>query len=792
EYHTRLPEDARFPKSVMMVKATDEDTGVRGEVRYSLGGEGALLFVINDTNGEILVARGAQLDRESTPVISLEVTAHDTPQGGITRRKTTVIVEIELVDVNDESPSWREDSRGGNTVVVVAENTRVGLPVATLHATDPDLGLNGLVRYQLPEPQGQLDGLFSVDGESGVLSVKEALNGKGRTEPYELTVRAVDQGTPQQYSESTLRILIGDVSANDGVPTFISPAPNEGASVLENSKIGTAVFQVKAEDPDDPDTPNGKIVYSFLDDGSSNGVFQIDPTTGLISTAGLVDREDRGQYTVVVVAQDLGRPPQLTSRLIIINITDTDDNPPVFARITGDEALEVEVEEEAAVGTVVAHISAQDIDSGDNALIDYRITYGNDAGLFSINRTSDNRGMIHVKSRIDREEVDSVTLTVLCGKLGRRMPTRMEYDPANPAMMQVVVRVGDLDDNKPTFERAEVTAGVRVDAALQTEVVRLKAFDKDPTAQTIRYAMHNISFSHFEDTVELLPDEEVNAEGTLLLESTTGTLRTNAPLTRYAHGTFTVYVTATSAPPPATPAVAKVTIYVLRDSDLMRFVFGLTPGEVRRQLDNFRREVEGALPVTASLNIYDTAYYSNADGAIDFTTTGSCFQLEGRNLHDTKLLLDAQQNPDLDRVFNRFTVRKVERCVPRRASTGADWVEVWVLVIAAFIGIGGGVSAITVCCLYSRYRRRLDQHHRHLRLLESPPSVLPPGSIVMLPQAAGGVPLGPPPHHHHPGPPPGHPVHPPASMLSSEPPRTYEWQERGLPLDNVSYRSGQR
>ncbi|KAK4297363.1 hypothetical protein Pmani_030214 [Petrolisthes manimaculis] len=793
EYHTRLAEDARFPKSVLQVMATDEDTGVRGEVRYSLGGEGALLFVINDTNGEILVARGAQLDRESSPIISLEVTAHDTPQGGVTQRKTTVIVEIELVDVNDESPSWRG---GGNTVVVVAENTGVGVPVATLHATDPDLGLNGLVRYQLPEPQGQLQGLFSLDGESGVLSVKDALNGKGRTEPYELTARAVDQGTPQQYSETTLRILIGDVSANDGVPTFIRPQPNQGASVLENSKIGTAVFQVKAEDPDDPNTPNGKIVYSFLDDGASNDVFQIDATTGLISTAGALDRESRSQYTVVVVAQDLGRPPQLTSRLITINITDTDDNPPVFTRITGDEALEVEVEEEAAVGTIVAHIAAQDSDSGHNALIDYTITYGNDAGLFSINRTSDNQGIIQVKNRIDREQVDSVTLTVLCGKLGRRMPTRMEYDPANPAMMQVVVRVGDLDDNKPTFERSEVTAGVRVDAALQTEVLTLKAVDKDPTAHTIRYALHNISFSHFKDTVELLPDEEVNADGTLLLEGTTGTLRTNAPLTRYAHGTFTVYVTATSAPPPASPAVAKVTIYVLRDSDLMRFVFGLTPGEVRRQLDHFRREVEEALPVTASLNIYDTAYYSNADGAIDFTTTGSCFQLEGRNLHDTKLLLDAQQNPDLDKVFNRFTVRKVERCVPRRASTGADWVEVWVLVIAAFIGIGGGVSAITVCCLYSRYRRRLDHHQRHLRLLESPPSVLPPGSIVMLPQAAGG-PMGPPlppPHHlHHPGPPPGHPGHPPpASMLSSEPPRTYEWQERGLPLDNVSYRSGQR
>ena len=41
---------------------------------------------------------------------------------------------------------------------MVAENTEVGTAVTHLLATDPDLGINGLVRYQLPEPQGEIDG----------------------------------------------------------------------------------------------------------------------------------------------------------------------------------------------------------------------------------------------------------------------------------------------------------------------------------------------------------------------------------------------------------------------------------------------------------------------------------------------------------------------------------------------------------------------------------------------------------------------------------------------------------
>ncbi|KAG0711380.1 Cadherin-related family member 1 [Chionoecetes opilio] len=97
EYHTRLAEDARFPKSVLTVSATDADTAERGEVRYTLGGEGALLFVVNDTNGEIIVASGAELDREASPTITLEVTAYDTPEGGITQRKTTVIVRLPVL-----------------------------------------------------------------------------------------------------------------------------------------------------------------------------------------------------------------------------------------------------------------------------------------------------------------------------------------------------------------------------------------------------------------------------------------------------------------------------------------------------------------------------------------------------------------------------------------------------------------------------------------------------------------------------------------------------------------------
>ena len=61
---------------------------------------------------------------------------------------------------------------------------------------------------------------------------------------------------------------------------------------------------------------------------------------------------------------------------------------------------------------------------------------------------------------------------------------------------------------------------------------------------------------------------------------------------------------------------------VVRDSDLMRFVFDAPPGEVRPKLSIFKHQVEESLPVLASLAIYDTVYYTDGNGAIDFSKTG--------------------------------------------------------------------------------------------------------------------------------------------------------------------------
>jgi hypothetical protein len=95
-YKARVFESAKYPESVLTVRATDLDrndnkTGY-GAVRYFLNGESAALFVIDPVSGMIQVAPGVTLDREKQPVLRFTVVASDTPQGGSEQRKSSAVV----------------------------------------------------------------------------------------------------------------------------------------------------------------------------------------------------------------------------------------------------------------------------------------------------------------------------------------------------------------------------------------------------------------------------------------------------------------------------------------------------------------------------------------------------------------------------------------------------------------------------------------------------------------------------------------------------------------------------
>ena len=65
-------------------------------------------------------------------------------------------------------------------------------------------------------------------------------------------------------------------------------------------------------------------------------------------------------------------------------------------------------------GTLIMNFTATDCDSGNNGLIQYTITDGNEEGHFAINST----GHLTANVILDREEVSEYTLVITAADLG--------------------------------------------------------------------------------------------------------------------------------------------------------------------------------------------------------------------------------------------------------------------------------------------------------------------------------------------------------------------------------------
>ena len=63
--------------------------------------------------------------------------------------------------------------------------------------------------------------------------------------------------------------------------------------------LGTIVRTITASDEDDPNREYGRIEYSLMPSGDSDS-FLIDPSTGQITTAAILDREVKDTYKIQI------------------------------------------------------------------------------------------------------------------------------------------------------------------------------------------------------------------------------------------------------------------------------------------------------------------------------------------------------------------------------------------------------------------------------------------------------------------------------------------------------------
>ena len=126
-------------------------------------------------------------------------------------------------------------------------------------------------------------------------------------------------------------------------------------------------------------------MYYTITAGNDDGKFVVNNNTGMVETAGLLDRETTASHVLTVTAFDGSLPPRrrYTDGNLVVDILDVNDNTP---NITTPSTIEVP--ESLIKGDLVYTLTADDPDDGLNAVLTFRITSGNDAGWLVLNETT--------------------------------------------------------------------------------------------------------------------------------------------------------------------------------------------------------------------------------------------------------------------------------------------------------------------------------------------------------------------------------------------------------------------
>ncbi|XP_038055902.1 protocadherin Fat 4-like [Patiria miniata] len=447
-FETSISETTEVNHRFFDLVATDRDQGTNGMISYSIlsGNDGDSFGVF--PNGEVYVKNF--LDREMISEYSLRVEARD---HGIPSRTASTELLVEILDENDNRPFFGNSSY----TFYLQEGSAVNTVVGSILATDADLGENAELTYTFVGNQTQ----FSLDRSTGVITNlvgfdREALEAETGQSRFVLDAVVRDGGATPFQDRTSITIIISDI--NDNPPVFSRSSYQ--VTISELAENGTHVLRVTASDSDSGD--NSYIVYSIVN-GNAEGKFQINRISGQITLIGPLDREATSEYSLTVKAQDAGSDPQHNLVEVQVQVLDENDHMPIFTHV---EAV-LEVTECLAIGQPITMVSATDDDIGENGLISYSITGGDEQKVF---RVDPDTGDITLSKLLDHETRSSYTLNITARDSGV---------PQQTSLTSILVLVRDCNDNSPVFPQHTVVQRIDEELALNTHVVTVSASDPD-------------------------------------------------------------------------------------------------------------------------------------------------------------------------------------------------------------------------------------------------------------------------------------------------------------------------
>ena len=344
-------------------------------------------------------------------------------------------------DENDNPPQFSQ----AQYTVSLEENSEAGALVATLTASDPDLGLNSLLTYSL---LGEDAASFTIDPASGEVRTRWRLD-REEKEQLVVVVRAEDGGPDVRLSGSCLlTVLLEDL--NDNPPVLTNNPASLG--IPDNAGPGDFLYKFDVRDPDSG--ANSQLQYFLQGDA---GRFSLDQNTGILTSRSNVGNVGE-IFSLQVKISDSGVPPLSTQERLRLEVSSSSGFPRWATSVNQIAVLEEQL---------AADLPSVEANSVSGRDIKYSIVAGDQEDHFTIHPDS---GKLENVKPLDREHMESFHLYI--GAFEAGSDGQMSFHK-----MKVVVE--DINDNPPVFSSEHYEAEVEEERFPGLAVVTVAAQDAD-------------------------------------------------------------------------------------------------------------------------------------------------------------------------------------------------------------------------------------------------------------------------------------------------------------------------
>ncbi len=441
--------------------ASKYSTEVLSQLRYRFLDQDAEFLTIDEVTGMIYTS--ARIDRDtlcpdnSECIIELDVAIVKS-----TGRIDVMTIRIEVVDINDNAPTFAEYQYTLAIPESISDAT-YNLPLAQ----DSDSLPFSVKNYQLTPYNAKFQ-LKVTNSTTGVpnsvqLVLKQALDRETR-DFYQFILSSVDGGSPPNTGQAILNIKVGD--ANDNAPVFSNSTYE--VSVSEDLTIDSTIIRLQAKDLDIG--INGKVVYSFSSSTKAEylDIFGLGEESGDIYLKKQLDYEDHDSYRLAIEAKDNGANPKPDYATVIVKVLDVNDNPPQIVVNTLLGNNKVEISELDLAGRFIAHVSIKDPDGGIGGQFECIL----DDPRFELKALPQGHGRYEINTLVimDREEKELYNFNIICEDKGEESMTSSQ---------QITVIVKDANDNKPTFPKSQYIIDIKENNLMNEIILQVNASDRD-------------------------------------------------------------------------------------------------------------------------------------------------------------------------------------------------------------------------------------------------------------------------------------------------------------------------